>query len=169
MACCFSLLKLHLLHKYWPQEKCSAKFILFMELFHEFIITEWKVLDKPSTVWPPSNLIKVSSQGCRWRVPRLLRTAARWRTGVWWWPSPGRGFAAPWRWCGSSHKWRRRRSTPPTQHPPRLSQWGRPLRAPPAAGCWPQTVLICPAALRTKRGVEEKASCGNFQIPKVQL
>lgn len=59
LACCFSPLKPHLLHQYWPQgvrpwkvERCSAKFILFMGLFNEFIITELKVLDNPSTWWP---------------------------------------------------------------------------------------------------------------------
>lgn len=174
------LLKLHLLRKYWPQgvwpwklEMRSTKLIVFGELSDEFIITEWKVWDKSSTLWPPpappSNLIRVSLQGCRWREPRLLLTAARWHTGVWWSRSPGRGCAAPWRWCGCSHKWRRQGSTPPTQHPPRPSQWGRPSRAPPAAGCWPQTMLICPAALRKKRAVEEKAAFGNSQFQRLQL
>lgn len=103
--------------------------------------------------YPPSlsNLVRVSSQGCRWRVPTRPLTAARWHTGVWWWPSPGCGSAAPWRWCGCSHKWKPRCSTPPTRHPPRLSQWGRPLRAPPAAARRPQMLLCCPAALWTKR------------------
>lgn len=128
-----------------------------LNVFNECIITDWKVLDKPSTLWypQPSNIIRVSSQECRWRGPRLLLTAARWHTGVWWWPSPGHGCAAPWRWCGCSHKWRRRCPTPTTQHPPRLSWWGLPLTAPPAAGCWPKTTPIGTAARRTKRVVSE--------------
>lgn len=95
-------------------------------------------MDQPPLL---SNLVRVSLQGCRWRVPTRPLTAARWHTGVWWWPSPGCGSAAPWRWCGCSHKWKPRCSTPSTRRPPRLSQWGRPLRAPPAAASLPRSTV----------------------------
>lgn len=92
--------------------------------------------------------IRSSWRGCRWREPRHQQTAARSHTGGWWWRFPGRGCAPPWRWCGYSHRWRPRCSTLPTQHPPLLSWWERPLREPPAAGRRPHSLPIGPAARR---------------------
>lgn len=118
------------------------------------------LLYPPTHIHPP--IFRASCKGCRWRVPTLLRTAARWHTGGRWWRSPGCGCAAPWRWCGCSHKWRPRCSTPPIQHPPPLSWWERPLRRPPAAGRQPQALLLIgPAALqKEKRVTHEEVQWG---------
>lgn len=129
-----------------------------------------------STSPPPPHTFSCATaswRGCSWRVPIRPRRAARSHTGGWWWRSPGRGCAAPWRWCGCSHKWRPRCSTPPIQHPPTLSQWARPWRGPPAAGRWPQTLLLLligPTALQREKRVTHagrmEALCGQNSASK---
>lgn len=109
-------------------------------------------LSHSAPVFLSTSQVTASWRGCRWKAPVLQLTAARSHIGGWLWHSPGRGCAPPWRWCGCSHRWRRRCSTPPTRRPPPPSWWGRPLRV----RLWPTCRLIsCVSALllcRERRG-----------------